>query len=128
MPDRVVVEGLPALRRALKRVEGGLQREIGGVFREAARQVVGRIDLPQLTGRLAGSVRPYGTQREAGVRVGGARVPYAGPVEFGGYPGSRPFVREGRYIFPAFDAAKGDVVESAERGLRDLIRRADLDA
>jgi hypothetical protein len=36
--------------------------------------------------------------------MGFASVPYAGAVEFGGYPGDRPFESGGRYLFPAAES------------------------
>jgi hypothetical protein len=60
--------------------------------------------LPKTTGTLAGDVRSSGTRTGATVRMGRAKIPYAGWVEFGGDRpdgSSRPFYRDGRFLFPA---------------------------
>ncbi|MGH9891076.1 MAG: HK97 gp10 family phage protein, partial [bacterium] len=100
----IVFQGLPELRRRLRAVDSALPRAVGQIFKIAADKVASdaRSTIPSRTGRLAGSVRPFGTGKRVGVRMGRASVPYAGPVEFGGYPGGRPFIQEGRYILPAF--------------------------
>ena len=60
-----------------------------------------RQSLPNVSGVLAGDVRVSATRTGAAVRMGRASVPYAGPVDFGGWPGERAFVTKGRYLYPA---------------------------
>ncbi len=123
------IEGLRELTRSLKAAEDGLQKEVNAIFKGAATKVASaaRRRLPKRSGRLAASVRPFGTQRKPGVRVGRARAPYAGPVEFGGYPKGRPFVPEGRYIYPTFSEMAPQVRKDLAEELNALIRRAGLD-
>jgi hypothetical protein len=52
------------------------------------------------TKRLSGSVRVARIRTGAALRFGGGSIPYAGPVEFGGWPRGRPFIAGGRYVFP----------------------------
>ncbi len=126
--DAIRIDGLRELSKSLRLVEDGLQKEITGVFKRAAEKVAdeARRRVPVRSGRLRDSIRPYATQRAAGVRMGKARVPYAGPVEFGGYPKARPFVAEGRYIYPAFTSMIPQVRRQVEDELADLVRQAGL--
>ncbi len=127
--ETIRIDGLRELSRALKQLEDGLQKEIGTVFKGAATKVAsiakGRIN--SRSGRLAGSITPFGTQRQAGVRMGKASIPYAGPYEFGGYPKGRPFMAEGRAIYPTFKEQAPVVQRDIEDGLKSLIRKYNLD-
>jgi hypothetical protein len=104
------------------------------VFNQAAKHVVSeaRPNVPVRSGRLAASLKPLSTQRAGRVAYGTAgRVPYAGWVEFGGQTGRpgtppRPFVKGGRFLFPAAERQRDPVFRDLERGLSDLIRRAGL--
>ena len=44
--------------------------------------------------------------------MGRASTPYAGPVDFGGYPGDRPYLAGGRYLFPAAGALAGEAAST----------------
>jgi hypothetical protein len=59
--------------------------------------------LPSVSGRLRGSVRVRRNRTGATVIEGGEGVLYAGPVDFGGYPESRPYLPNGRYLFPQME-------------------------
>lgn len=128
--DREVIRlvGLKELSRSLRQVEAGLQKEIGRAFKRAADKVAqdARRRVPKRSGKLAGSIRPFGTQKKAGVRMGRSSVPYAGPIEFGGYPASRPFVPKGRYIYPSFKESMPVVQRDLAKELEGLIKRAGL--
>ena len=43
----------------------------------------------------------------AAVRMGRASIRYAGPVDFGGYPGDREYTARGRYLYPAAEGLAG---------------------
>jgi hypothetical protein len=53
--------------------------------------------------------------------MGRASLPYAGPLEFGGWPAGREFVASGRYLFPAAGRLAGEAAElysnALQRGL-----------
>jgi hypothetical protein len=102
----VDVIGLRALVRDANKLcadAGPLNRALSAAGRAAAEPVAAatRSSLPDVTGQLKGSVRVGATRSGASVRMGSSSVVYAGPVEFGGYPGDRPFHASGRYLFPA---------------------------
>jgi len=80
----IEVDGARQLRASLKRAGLDVQ-DLKDAHRAVAEMVKDRAApaAPRRTGRLAGSLRAAGTQREAIVRAGGARVPYANPIHWG---------------------------------------------
>lgn len=90
------VDGARQLRTSMRRA-GIDMRELRETHAEAARLVAARADPPRRTGRLAATIRAAGTQTQAVVRAGYARVPYA-PVIHWGWPArgirAQPFLTE----------------------------------
>jgi len=134
-PVAVRVEGLRELQKILKEVDGKLQRQIRVALNEGAKIVVaaGRPTLPVVSGALAATLRPSSSQREGRVTLGTGAVPYAGWIEFGGkiphHGGGesvRPYIREGRYLFPAAVRKTDQVIEVCDRAVSDLIVKAGL--
>ena len=116
MPDvKVDVIGLRALIRDLKSMGdagSSVLKELQAAGRRAAEPVAAavsaalpKVDVPGEHGHPAGTIaattRILGTKSGAKVAVGSKRLPYAGPLEFGGWPPGRNIVSAGRYIFPA---------------------------
>lgn len=134
-PVAVRVEGLTELRKALKEIDQKLPRTIRVALNQGAEVVVqaARPTIPERTGRLAATLRPSSTQREGRVTLGTGAVLYAGWVEFGGkipHVGGgesvRPYIRGGRYLFPAAERKTDQVVEVCDRAVSDLIAKAGL--
>lgn len=138
MPDVVKIQvlGLSDFRRQLKVANAQLPRELRKVFNTAARAVISDAvpRMPERTGKLKRSVRGRSTQTEGRVVSGTpTRVPYAGFIEFGGRVGKgrtgpgtgsvrRPFVKGGRYLYPAFVRRQGEVLVAMENALRELAK------
>lgn len=83
---RIEVKGLRELTRDLRRAgDRDTIRAIRLANKEGAEVVArqSKVEAPKLTGTLAASVRPSGTQRYGQVLAGKAAVPYAGPIHFG---------------------------------------------
>jgi hypothetical protein len=122
------IEGLRELQRALKAVDGQLHKELRLTFNKVAEKVAGKVRgrMPRRKGTAASTVRAQSTQRAAQVVAGGRKVPYYGPLDFGGYPKGRSFVPEGRYLYPTVEAESPGAVRDIEKGLEDLIRKAGL--
>lgn len=80
----VQVEGLRELKRRLRRIEGGLA-DLKTEHRWVSDFVLGRArpSAPRRSGRLAATMRGSGTVSASVLRVGTARVPYAGPIHYG---------------------------------------------
>ncbi|MFJ2869825.1 hypothetical protein [Streptomyces sp. NPDC087298] len=80
----VAVQGMPALRRRLRAVEGGLD-DLKAEHKWVAGYVLARAQpgAPRRSGKLASNGRASGTRTASIVRYGGARVPYAAPIHYG---------------------------------------------
>lgn len=78
------VEGAKELRASLKRA-GADMKDFTAAHRAVSTLVAGRAGpaTPRVSGRLAGSIRPGGTQTQAIARAGGVAVPYANPIHWG---------------------------------------------
>jgi hypothetical protein len=125
----VAVIGLNALNRDIKRATdnaGPIYAVMSQAGRSAADPVAAqaRGSYPSVTGRLASDVRVTATRSGAAVRVGRSSVPYAGPVDFGGWPEGRQFMTNGRYLFPAASSLASEAAqlydEALQRGFNDF--------
>jgi len=124
--DTIKIEGLRELQRTLKRLgDVDTVNAIKKLNRDAAQEAASKAQarVPVRSGKLRQSIRGSGQQAAGVVRAGTARVPYAGPVEFGGYPGDRPFVAEGRYIFPAIEEVRKELRTRYEKELARVLRK-----
>jgi phage gpG-like protein len=116
------VLGLSELERGSKRLFEHIDEHAKTAFRSTADQVatlIGRKQ-PRLTGRLAASATASGTDKGADVGIGGPGVPYAGWIEFGGTRG-RPYVSQGRTVYPTAEASKHLFEQAGEQAAREQI-------
>lgn len=81
----VNLDDVRALRRSLSEVRRELPEEMTAIHRDIAEPVAeaAKARAPKRTGRLRDSIKPQFTKTTARVRMGGAKVPYAGPVHYG---------------------------------------------
>lgn len=133
MATHLRVEGLKEFQRSLRAADRELPRQLRTGMNHVAEVVVTRAKaaVPNRTGSLQGSIRATSTQREGRVSMGGARVPYAGWMEFGGAVGrnrsiKRTKVRDGRYLYPSYRAVSGQVESRMEQLIGDLIRQVGM--
>jgi hypothetical protein len=119
----VQIVGLRAMMRDLATMSDPIGGALLKAMREAGKEAVQpvadavRNALPSKTGTLRGTVRVSSTRTGATLRVGRKTIPYAGPVDFGGYPGQREFLREGRYLYPTMQAHQAQVVREYEAAI-----------
>lgn len=122
MPARV--EGLNKFTRALTQVGveiDDLKDVMGGIAALGARFASGFA--PKRSGRLAGTIRGNRAKSKAVVTAGRARVPYAGPINYGW---------KARNIAPARFMQRADAqvapraVQMLEDGVNDVIKREGL--
>ena len=118
---RVEVVGIDDLARGntelaaniAKRAETEMEKVAEGV----ASKVAGMV--PRVSGALAGSITS-GTEDGAAVVGIGAGIAYAGWIEFGGTRG-RPYISEGRYLYPTALGAEDLVVAAALEAAKEEI-------
>lgn len=100
------VVGIKALTEDLLKLANDHSSQLLPYLQQAAQRALTptadtlRSTLPHRSGRLAGSVRVAKTRTGARISEGSDDVIYAGPVDFGGYPPPRPYLANGRYLFP----------------------------
>lgn len=119
---KVVIEGDAELRAHLMSILDGVENMNEGAGAEAARLVAERAErqAPALSGVLRDTIRTFAQKRNAGIRVGFARVPYAGPVVGGHGSASFPraqggFMRPNPFPYDALDQRYSAVIEVYER-------------
>jgi hypothetical protein len=140
------VTGLKELRTAVRRLEPALVPEMrdrlkaavstatmGAVQRRISADLRATTVRPRRSsGRLAGSVRVVSGGNTIYIVGGKAKVPYYGWRDFGGVLKAsggrhntqvRPFLKRGRYIYPAIDDTRAILVESVGRAFDDVERR-----
>lgn len=128
------VTGADDLRRALRATSDGLDEHVRAQFLDQARMVAADAagHVPRQSGAARATVDAVILDQAATIVGGGGRVPYFPWLEYGGRVGRhqsvrRPFVRDGRYIGRAVDAAFADIEAAAARGVADAARGAGLE-
>lgn len=132
MENRIEIRGLAALSRSLKQVDADAPKRLRIGLNAAAQLLVDktRPEIPSLTGRARGSLTVRSTRTAARVGVGGKRAPYYPWLDFGGQgrvagrPAPRPFIPEGRYVYPTLSRIRPDI----EKVLLDQISALVADA
>lgn len=130
MGFRVEASGLREFRKALRAADAQLPRELRKALNGIGQAIVNEAvpKMPKKSGKLRASVRARSTQTEGRVIVGKANVPYAGFIEFGGAVGrnrsvKRTFVKEGRYLYPAYQRRLPEVRRLTEQVVNELAQR-----
>lgn len=128
------IEGLAQFSRALRKLDADAPKGLRLAFNEAADVVIVHVrpKVPRISGRAARSVKAKSTRTQARVAVGGSGAPYFPWLDFGGRTGRRkrtvrPFIQEGRYLYPGLSESQRDVQAVLERALSDVVRSAGLE-
>lgn len=132
--NAIRIEGLRELQAGLRKMDGQSQKQLRLVFNEAAQIVADTAGarVPTRTGRARASLGAKSGQREATVKGGSGAAPYYPWLDFGGRVGrnrsvSRPFLKEGRYIYAAFRDRRATIQKAIEDGVEKLIRDSGLE-
>lgn len=129
--DPIQITGLRELNKSLKQVDANLPKGTrlalnegaAIVAQEAARRV------PRRTGRAASTYRARSTRTSARVAIGGAKAKYVPWLDFGGTAGTakRSFIKSGRYLFPALEKKRPEVLAALEHAVVAVVEGAGLD-
>lgn len=114
------------LRKAIRSLEqmGVEAADLKDAFQKIGKMVSSEAHTlaPKLDGTLSASIRPSKTKNKAIVRAGGARIPYAGVIHYGGYNN----ITANPFLTRALERKQDQAVNEMEEALNDLIRRLDL--
>jgi len=136
MAEAIKIDGLSQFVRNLKKLDSDMPKTLRVGFNAAANIVVdyAKPKVPRKTGKAAGSIRAQSTGRAVRVTEGGKRAPYMPWLDFGGKirpkPGqvkSRPFLKEGRFLYAGLAAKREQVRTVVEAALIDAARAAGVE-
>lgn len=132
--NAIQIAGLREFNRDLKRISADAPKALRLAGNKAAQLVVdwARPRVASRSGRAARSVRALSTRTATRVAGGSRRVPYFPWLDYGGRVGparsvSRPFRKEGRYIYQGFYARRDQVGEVLGDELRAVARSTGWD-
>lgn len=136
MSEPIRVEGMNEWNRALRRLDSEAPKALRIAHNKAAQIVVDtarpRVPLgPGKGGHAKDSIRVASTRTSTRVKAGSKRIPYYPWLDFGGSVGPkrsvrRPFIKEGRYIFAAYNDNKPEIADTLKRELEAVINAAGL--
>lgn len=128
---KIQVRGIQDLQKALRQIDRDLPKELAAGLAEAAEIVAktARPKVPTRTGKAAGSITVRKQQRGASLAVGGNRAPHFPWLDFGGRVGpkksvARPFIKSGRYVYPALAEKNTEVKAKVDEVLERMARKA----
>ncbi|RQW83554.1 HK97 gp10 family phage protein [Micromonospora globispora] len=135
MVAKIQVTGLREFQRQLKAMDAGLPKQLRLALNEASGLIINYATarMPSRSGRAKASLKARSTQRTARVALGGNRAPYAPWLDFGGEgrrkgrPAYRPFIKAGRYVYPALDVKRDEVTDIMSEALTQLAKDAGLE-
>lgn len=134
MADAIRISGLNEFVRSLKQLDSDLPKVLRVAFNGAGEAIVNdaRRQVPTRSGKARASVRATSTQKAFRITGGSKRVPYYPWLDFGGKVGrgrsvSRPFIREGRYIYASYFRHRDELAAGLEEALIDAARAAGVE-
>lgn len=132
--DPIKIEGLAEFNRDLRKLDKELPKALRLAHNEAAQLIVdyAKPRVPRKTGRAAGTIKAKSTRTESRVQGGSKRVSYYPWLDFGGRVGPkrsvhRPFIKQGRYLYPALGANYDKFTALLEAKLIDVARSAGVE-
>jgi hypothetical protein len=135
-PIEIEIRGLREFTRGLRDIDRDLPKAVRIANNKAAQVVVNaakpRIPLgPGRRGHARDTLKAKSTRTAVRISAGGKRNPYYPWLDFGGRVGirrsvSRPFIKEGRYIYPQIRRHRDDIIRAHQDAIQDLLREAGL--
>lgn len=134
MADAIRINGLTEFVRSLKQLDTDLPKVLRVAFNGAGETIItdARRHIATRSGKAKASVRAQSTQKAFRITGGSKRVPYYPWLDFGGKVGrghsvSRPFKREGRYIYASYYKHRDELAAGLEEALTDAARAAGVE-
>jgi hypothetical protein len=132
---KVGIEGLAQVNRALRSIDKEAPKELRLSLNAAANLLIDRArpKIPQVSGAARRSLVAQSTRTSARVAAGGKKAPYYPWVSFGGQgriagrPPARPFIKEGRDIYPTLREIRPQIEAHLQDSLTAVIRKAGLE-
>lgn len=132
--ERVAVEGLAQFRKGLRALDRDLPKALRVAQNDAASFLIGKARplIPRRSGTAADSLKARSSQTSVRVAIGGRKAPYMPWLDFGGRVGpnksvTRPFLKEGRYLYPTLKSNREQFQDILQDALTDVARTAGLD-
>jgi hypothetical protein len=132
--EPIKITGLAEFSRNLRKFNSDLPKTLRLAHNEAAQLIVddAKPHVPRKTGRAAGTVKAKSTRTESRVQGGSKRAPYYPWLDFGGRVGRqgavrRPFIKQGRYIYPALGKNYDKFAALLEQKLIEVARQAGVE-
>lgn len=135
MEAKIRVGGLAALNRGLKAVDSEAPKQLRLALNEAADLLVDRTrpKFPVVSGAARRSLVARSTRTSARVAIGGKRAPYVPWLDYGGEgrikgrPAARPFVKEGRYLYPTLRQVRPELEDQLRESISRVIANVGLE-
>lgn len=134
MTEAIKIDGLDKFVRNLKKLDSDLPKTLRVGFNAAAQIIVdyAQPKVPHRSGKAARSIRAQSLRSAVRVSEGGARAPYMPWLDFGGKVGrkksvSRPFFKEGRFLYAGLNAERDKIHDAVEAALLDAARAAGVE-
>lgn len=135
MAETIKINGLREFQKALRQLDADMPKLLRVTFNGATKLVIDYAagHMPRRSGDAINSLKPRSSQREARIALGGRRAPYAAWLDFGGEgrikgrPASRPFIKDGRYVYKGLAVHRDEITELMSKGLADVAREAGLE-
>ena len=142
---RTQVTGLKEVQAAFRQISGDLPKELRVAMKAIADHVTGKAQqkMPWITGEAMKSLVPHATQRgasiarpEGGAPWRGEKADYYPWLDFGGTTGRghvvrkgggsiiRPFMKGGRYLYPAIAESKDYIADEVDAAIRKTAQEA----
>lgn len=132
---KISVQGLAEFNRSLRKLDSDAPKALRIALNGVADLLVGKIQpqIPRRTGAAAGSLKARSTRTSARIAVGGRRAAYYPWLDFGGEgrrkgrPAARPFIKEGRYVYPTLRRERPSIEDRLGQALVAVATGAGLD-
>lgn len=132
--DPVEIVGLRDIVRSLRQVDADAVKALRIAANKAADIVVTEAQrgVPVRSGRARASIKAKSTRTAARVASGGRKAPWMPWLDYGGKVGrhdsaTRPFVSDGRYVYPAYRSKRAEFERILRTELAAVVEGAGLE-